>query len=551
MADSRAEFIIKQQEFLDAERGTWNTRWQNMANLVRPMRSEFNLKRAEGDSSKTQYIYDSTALLAQDNLASGLWSQITNAATSWFMLRHPDDGINDKRENKLWLDRATKTMQFAFSSRGNRFYSQALELYRDCPTFGTAVMYSELRDDRASLHFRSVPLDQAFIDANKWGEVDRVYRRFKMTNRQALQAFGEEAFPVNSTVRKQQETLPFAKHDYIHAVMPIDDIDVNQVQRVAGKAFASFWVSVMDRSIVREGGYFEMPYQVPRWNEASRGVYGDSQADLAMPDVRMVNTMAKTTLSAAELRVKPPLLAPNESVMRGANRRGLRTGPQAIMYGAVDSQGRQLVHPLQAGGDVGLGLEMEEQRRNAIREAFFFSLLQMVASPSATATEILAKEEEKLRLMGPQLGRLQNEFLDPLIDRVFALLLRAGAFGDEDDIPEDLRGVDLQVRYVSPLARAQRVQEAGAADRLVMSVGNMAQASGDVSVWDNIDRDEMVRVYQEAYGAPESVMVPEEERDADRQRQQQAAMMSQMAAQAQDVTGALKDVSEIRDAGSA
>ena len=62
-----------------------------------------------------------------------------------------------------------------------------------------------------------------------------------------------------------------------------------------------------DLEMLRESGYYEMPYQVPRWSQASRGVYGDSQADLAMPDIRMVNTMARTTLSGAELAVKPPL----------------------------------------------------------------------------------------------------------------------------------------------------------------------------------------------------------------------------------------------------
>jgi hypothetical protein len=36
-----------------------------------------------------------------------------------------------------------------------------------------------------------------------------------------------------------------------------------------------------------------------------------------------------------------------------------------------------------------------------------------------TATEVIQRNEEKMRLLGPVLGRLQSELLKPLIDRVF------------------------------------------------------------------------------------------------------------------------------------
>ena len=549
MSSDRAKFLMQMQQDLATERSNWERRWQLQAELIRPMRSEFNVERAPGEE-KTQKLYDSTALLAQDNLASGLWSQITNAANIWFSLKHPDEEIDADRGVRAWLERASKTMLSAFAGSGQRFYAQALEIYRDTPTFGTAVHYTEFRPQQADVFFRTMPLSECFIGANQWHEVDKVFRKFEMTARQAVQAFGKDAFPTNSAITRAAEKRPFERHKFIHAVLPKDEISVAKRVEQVGFEFASFWLSVDDSEIVREGGFHEMPYQVPRWSQASRGVYGDSLADLAMPDIRMVNTMARTTLSGAELAVKPPLLAPNESAVRGANRRGLRTGPQSIIYGGVTAEGRPLYQPLVTGGNVGLGLEMEEQRRNSIREAFFFSLLQMVATPNATATEVLQREEEKLRLMGPQLGRLQSEFLSPLIDRVFAILLREGAFGPDEDVPEPLlESPDLEVAYVSPLARAQKVSEAASADRFVASLGNLVAVTGDPSVWDNVDQDELATSYAEAYGVGQGIIVDPETRDAKRQQRMQMQMAQQAAEQAQNVTGALRDVADIADGG--
>src|SRR5690606_29273435 len=153
-----------------------------------------------------------------------------------------------------------------------------------------------------------------------------------------------------------------------------------------------------------------------------------------------------------------------------------------IIYGGIDPQGRRLYEPLVTGADIGLGLELEEQRRQAIREAFHHSLMLMVAQPNQTATEVLARQEEKLRLMGPHLGRLQSECLDPLSRRVVAMRGRAGAF---PDLPPALaRHPGVSVEYVSPLARAQKASEGTAILRAVQSVAGLAAI--DPAVADNL-----------------------------------------------------------------
>jgi hypothetical protein len=44
-----------------------------------------------------------------------------------------------------------------------------------------------------------------------------------------------------------------------------------------------------------------------------------------------------------------------------------------------------------------------------------------------TATEVMQRTEERMRLLGPILGRMEAELLGPIITRVFGIMLRQGA----------------------------------------------------------------------------------------------------------------------------
>ena len=97
------------------------------------------------------------------------------------------------------------------------------------------------------------------------------------------------------------------------------------------------------------------------------------------------------------------------------------------------------------------GKQIGRERRDAIRAVFYVNQLQLQQGPQMTATEVIQRNEEKMRLLGPVLGRLQSELLKPLIDRAFNILLRKNMF---TPAPEFLAGKDIEIEYVSPLAKA-------------------------------------------------------------------------------------------------
>jgi hypothetical protein len=273
---------------------------------------------------------------------------------------------------------------------------------------------------------------------------------------------------------------------------------------------------------IREGGFDEMPLLVVRFNKDSESTWGRSPAMNCLSDTKMVNKMSEITIRAAQKQLDPPLMVPDDGFLLP-----VRTTPGSLNF--YRSGTRDRMEPMQIGANNSLGLNMEEQRRNAIRQAFYVDQLLLDAGPQMTATEVLSRQEQRMRLLGPVLGRLQSELLQPLIDRCFALMLRQGSFVTP---PEELQGLDIDIEYVSPLAKAQKQSELQNTLRGVEVLSQMAQIA---PVLDYLDSDKMVRYLIDVMGLPAEIIRSSEEiAIVRRQQQQQQAMEQQMAQQLQE-----------------
>jgi hypothetical protein len=156
----------------------------------------------------------------------------------------------------------------------------------------------------------------------------------------------------------------------------------------------------------------------------------------------------------------------------------------------------------------------------------------MQNGPQMTATEVVQRNEEKMRLLGPVLGRLQSELLRPMIDRTFAILLRKKLF---KPAPEFLAGQDIQIEYVSPLAKAQRASELQSIMRAIEIFGSLANVS---PVFDHINIDNLVTHLAEIVGVPAKVLNSKSEVNAIRQQKQQQADQQMQMQQLQQVAQA-------------
>ena len=519
--------LISRFEKLEGQRQNWETHWQEVADYMQPRKADVTKQRARGDKRMEQ-VFDSSPIQAVELLAASLHGMLTNPSTPWFTLRFKDEEIDNEDEAKLWLESSTDAMYTAFN-RSN-FQQEIFELYHDLITFGTAAMFIE-EDNDDIIKFSTRHINEVFIAENDKGRIDTIYRKFKISARAAMQKFGKT---VSSDVQTKAKKDPYEEIEILHAVYPRADFNPNKKDK-ANMPFESVYIEFKNANELSVSGFREFPFVVPRYLKASNEIYGRSPAMTALPDVKMLNEMSKTTIKAAQKQVDPPLLVPDDGFLLP-----VRTVPGGLNF--YRSGTRDRIEPLNIGANNPLGLNMEEQRRDSIRAVFYVNQLMMQQGPQMTATEVIQRNEEKMRLLGPVLGRLQSELLKPLIDRVFAILLRNNML---PQAPEFLSGRDIEIEYVSPLAKAQKSTELQSIIRTVEILGSLANVA---PVFDYINFDNLVKHLADIVGVPQKILKSQSQVNAERQQAQQQQQEMQQMQQLQQVAKAGGDIAPLAKA---
>ena len=519
--------LLSRFDRLQGQRENWETHWQEVADYMQPRKADVTKRRARGDKRMEQ-VFDSSPIQAVELLAASLHGMLTNPSTPWFTLRFKDEEIENDDEAKLWLEASTDAMYTAFN-RSN-FQQEIFELYHDLITFGTAAMFIE-EDDDDIIKFSTRHINEVFIAENDKGRIDTIYRKFKISARAAIQKFGEA---VSADVQTKAKKDPYEEIEILHAVYPRSDFNPNKRDK-ANMPFESVYMEYKNGNELSVGGFREFPFVVPRYLKASNEIYGRSPAMTALPDVKMLNEMSKTTIKAAQKQVDPPLLVPDDGFLLP-----VRTVPGGLNF--YRSGTRDRIEPLNIGANNPLGLNMEQQRRDSIRAVFYVNQLMMQQGPQMTATEVIQRNEEKMRLLGPVLGRLQSELLKPLIDRVFAVLLRNNML---PQAPEFLSGRDVEIEYVSPLAKAQKSTELQSIMRAVEILGSLANVA---PVFDYVNFDNLVKHLADIVGVPQKILKTQSQVNAERQQAQAQQQEMQQMQQLQQVAKAGGDIAPLAKA---
>tara|TARA_R100001086_G_scaffold179713_1_gene99687 strand:+ start:1405 stop:3066 length:1662 start_codon:yes stop_codon:yes gene_type:complete len=529
------DIIKKRLNSYMGQRGTWEDHWQEILDYVMPRKADIVTKRTKGEK-RAEILFDSTAITASNLLAASLQGTLTSPSLQWFHIKTRNQEINKDREVQLWLEDSAKRMYDAFNE--SNFNTEVHELYLDLCTIGTGALFVEESKKGfadGGIHFNCLHISEYFIEENTEGYVDILYRKYKLSARQAVQEFGEDN--LGEKILKAAQDKPDKMFNFIHAVEPLEDYE-----RVLGKAntklpFHSCHVCEEDKMVVRASGYNEFPYLVPRWSKATGEVFGRSPSFNALPDIKTLNKAVELGLKAWSKAIDPPLLVQDDGVIGR-----VRMTPGGITVIRNDSA----VKPFIGGANMQLNDFKENNLRTAIRQAYYSDQLQLQGGPQMTATEVQVRYELMQRLLGPTLGRFQSEFLNPLIERVFGIMLRANALLPA---PEIIEGETIDIEYVGPLARSQRMEEAVAVERLYQLVLQLAPA--DPNLLDIIDNDKAIRMRADLLGVPKSVLRGERElqqmreaKAAQAQMEQQMQMAQQQANIAQSQGSALKDMSD-------
>lgn len=459
-------------------------------------------------------LLHSAATDAGRTLAAAVVSGATPSSSVWALLSVT--GADDA--GKQWLDEKGK--QLHEEIHASTFDAAAFECAMDLVAAGWFALYVDTDRERGGFQFTQWPLASVYASSTiAGGKVDTVFREYALTAEQAVREFDGSVSP---DTLKKAATDPDAKVRICHAIYP-------RFPHVKGAKFArnlpiaSCHFELDSKFLCRESGYHEMPVIVPRWAVIPDSVYAIGPMFDALPDARELNEFLRMDKMNAELAIAGMWIAQDDGVL---NPRTVKVGPRkVIVANDVDS-----MKQLSAGGDWQLAEARISQYYAQIRKILMADQLQPQDGPAMTATEVHVRVNMIRQLLGPIYGRLQAEYLAPLVERCFGLAYRAGLFGEA---PPSLGGQSFAVKYNNPLSRAQKMDDVGAIERLNANLAGIAEIAP--AAFDNIDFDEQTRVLVESLGVPLRVMRPAEEvqamRDARQEReaaQAQAAEDSQM-----------------------
>ncbi len=534
---SLGHMVIARFEKAKTYRSNWDYHWQEVADLTLPTR-QFSYEYSSGEQRRNK-IFNDTAPNAAQSLAAALSGMLTNTSTRWFMLTTSDHKVGQRESVRRYLHEATTVMLDYFDSNKSQFAVSSHELFLDLVSFGTAVMYLNTEGDH--LVFQTRQLSNFYVMENESGVVTECYRNFKMSLRDALDTFGDEL--SDETLRAADENSgsynPDAEIEFVHAIYKRQERDPYKLD-VTNKPFASIYIEVANKHVVRESGFDRMPYLVPRWSKAAEEMYGRGPAMQVLPGIKVANAMSRTLLEAAELAIRPPLMVPSNSV-EGP----IRTSPGSILY--YRSGTREVPQPLVSGANPAVGQALLEKQEQRIEEAFFLDKLTLPMNDRMTATEIIERRQQGLMSAAPVLSRLYSEWLNPIIEFTYSYMRSKGALPEP---PEELKGTGLSIEYRSPMANSKRSAESQAFLQSLQVVLPLLQANP--GVFDNINADAAVRTIMAANGVNPKMMRTEQEvaqiRQARAQQEQQVAQSQQIQQQAMAARNTAAAAKDIRDA---
>jgi hypothetical protein len=525
------------------ERKKWEPRWKAIRDYQLDSLGCFENTADESDPARRRddSILNGIAWRCCQIFSAGVMSGLTPPSRPWFRFAFSDEALSDDVEASAALD-ARLELTMAVLQKSN-FYNAMHSVYMELP-FGQCPL-AVLHSPEKAVRFAPFTVGTYALAAGEDGRVDTFAHSSLMTAHRLREMFGEESLP--QVVR----TALTGNRGYSTKFRLCWLVEKNDAGEGKGRFFLPFrslyWLDgAQDKDFLYVGGFSEWPIPTARFLVNGREAYGRGPGWFAEGDSKMLQVLEMDYLTAVELSVKPTVQATADVVAQGIN-----LIPGAVTV--VESLDKPVTPLFQVNVDlehIRIKIADVEERIKNHYAANLFLMLEMAPIGKMTATEAMIRNQEKLQQLGPMVERLQYEFLSPVIERVYAVLERAGVFPPlPPGLAERLNGREVKIDYISPLAQAQKLSGTVTIEQLLGFVGQMYQLWPEVK--EKIDPIETVNRYAEGLGAPATIRRSDEAamKIIAQQRQQaaeekQAALLLSAAPAANQAAQAAKNMTE-------
>ena len=411
-------------------------------------------------------IYDDTAILGCDTLAASIHGSLTSPATKWFDFHFRTSALNDNVEAKKWLDEASRITWMTIQD--SNFNMEVSETYLDLAGMGNGGLSHEPKNDLTweGMEFDAMPLRELYFEEDEHGHILRLYRLLQWRPAAIINKFGDK---VPDSIKSKADKAVNERVDIIFCIYNRDEFKNADTSKIIAKTLRPFGNKYILREsgemLGEEGGYYEMPAYMVRWRKTSGSMWGYGPGTIALSTVLTLNETIKLVLEAAEKVIDPAVLVQRRGILSDLD---LSPGGKTVVKDvnqikAFESSARFDVSALQIN-----------DLRDMVRRLFHVDQLELKESPAMSATEVMVRYELMNRLLGPTMGRLQSDLLDPLVTNTFRMLYRAKQIEEMPQVVVDAGGI-VDIEYVGPLSRAQKMDETSSIERWLGNISTLAE----------------------------------------------------------------------------
>jgi hypothetical protein len=526
--------VIQTMEDLKNERMEWESEWRQISEYLLPGRGIYQtFSKPRKRKLVSPKVINTTGEDALYILTSGMHGGLTSPSRPWFKLLWAQQDLNKFEPLKAWIQECELRLHSRLQD--SNFYSIINSFYNEYAGFGSSCIYVGDNTDSPvdPFHFELLTAGEYYISLDASGKPLVFCRIIYLTPAQMVARFSSCSASIKKDVKEGKAGI------HLSTCVVVEYITK---EKFSDKTYTQIFYEYTDQARTRrEGepepleikGFYEWPYPFGRWSTVGSDVYGIGPGSRALPHIKRLQEMEKAFLMATHKSINPPLNAPAR--MKGK----LNTLPGGYNYYSNPSEKVDELYQIRFDyTGVSSAIERVEER---IQKNFFNDIfLTGTRDPNATpykATEVTAREQEKMLRLGPVIERLQNEFLKPLIERCFNIMLRRGLFPPMDPALAQMAG-DYSISLVSPLATAQRAVALNGINSFLAFLSQAAQFSPEII--DNVNPDEAARDYADITGVRLGILRQTSEVQqlrAQRQQQMQAEKEKQDQMMAAQVAG--------------
>lgn len=486
--EDRAGRLMARYERAKRLRDPWLSEYEECYEYSLPSRESF-FAQAPGQS-RTDKIFDETAVVGVQEFASRLQAGLIPNYARWAELVAGSEVPQDQRAdvNKALEDVTAYVFEIIQNSN---FAQEANETLLDI-ALGTACMRVDEGDALNPVVFTAVPLPQLALDVGPDDKLDTIFRERSIRVSNIKVAYPRANLPAELERELRSGTDRFVtivECAYRDWSRPIEEIVEFEVLLPETK-------SILYNETYQGTG--SNPYIAFRWSKAAGEVWGRGPLLSAMPAIKTTNLVVQMILENAQMAISGIYTAEDDGVINPST---IRLIPGTIIPVAPGSSGLRAVNA--AGSFDVAQLVLSDMRLN-IKKALYNEMLGNPNTTPMSATEVAQRMADLSRQIGSAFGRLQAEFVTPILRRVIYILKKQGRI----EIPT-VNGREVKVRSTSPLAQAQAFEDINSVNRFLELVQTRF---GPQMVNLYVKGDEATKYLAEKFGVPESLIRNEMER---------------------------------------